>query len=709
MEWKQLFVDPPKEYGIYPIIHDGMEQYQNVIDYHQECGFAGTVANVSYRENYPNEQKAWDDFNTGCRKYFDRGMKVWIYDEKGYPSGTAGGAVLERHPEFEGLELMCFAYWKTLTGTAKYRADTPSGKLFKALLLPLEGGEAVDISETVNSYGTLHFTIPKGAYRLVVFVQRRLFDSTHAAHSYSEPRRYVDLFNPDATKAFLEVTHDKYAEILSDEFGKGVKAFFTDEPSLIGWNIPEASYPLLTWSERFPELFYQKYGYAIEKALIAVCLGNGPDVIKRRCDFWEFTADLVSENFFGIIRKWCHAHHIKSSGHMLCEEHLLEHISCYGSYYRCAKQLDYPGIDQLESEPAALMNRDQIPIARLAASFADVYDSGEAFTEASDHTSRHFNKQIPIEWVRASMNWHLAQGINNITSYYNFNYFSKQQIYDLNQYIARLGMILRQGKRDSKVAVLYPEYAMWAEFQPTERSHNQGQSVKAMQIQSTFAHTSWELLNRQIDFDYINENELCNGTIASGKLQVLTRQYECVVLPCAHVMSEKSIDCLCRFMNAGGKVIAVETLPEISRETGKKGEFLEQLLPYLKKDGGLLFALQRDFVKIAYALPRTIRLLPDSVECLMTGFEGALDVEREIVSPNILSHIRKDGDKMIVFLCNMGGNRYQGQFSVSGYQTVELADPLTGTVVPHSAIQQDDMLIVNLNLNAYQGMVYILQ
>ncbi len=32
-------------------------------------------------------------------------MVVWIYDEEGYPSGAAGGLVLQENPAFEALEL----------------------------------------------------------------------------------------------------------------------------------------------------------------------------------------------------------------------------------------------------------------------------------------------------------------------------------------------------------------------------------------------------------------------------------------------------------------------------------------------------------------------------------------------------------------------------------------------------------------------------
>ena len=32
----------------------------------------------------------------------EQNLKVWIYDEYGWPSGNAGGKVIQKHPEYRG-------------------------------------------------------------------------------------------------------------------------------------------------------------------------------------------------------------------------------------------------------------------------------------------------------------------------------------------------------------------------------------------------------------------------------------------------------------------------------------------------------------------------------------------------------------------------------------------------------------------------------
>lgn len=44
----------------------------------------------------------------------------------------------------------------------------------------------------------------------------------------------ADLLNPEAVKAFIECTHERYYQYLSRHFGHTVIAMFTDEPAILG-------------------------------------------------------------------------------------------------------------------------------------------------------------------------------------------------------------------------------------------------------------------------------------------------------------------------------------------------------------------------------------------------------------------------------------------------------------------------------------------
>ncbi|MBQ2336236.1 MAG: hypothetical protein II381_07985, partial [Victivallales bacterium] len=144
-ELKKAFQNPDRRYAIYPIIHGGVAANPSRAEDIERKGFAGIVGNVPYGEGYPDDDAEWQRTSDGFREFLKRGMHVWIYDEKGYPSGTAGGAVTDMNPDFIAQGLYCYEYWRTLSGPGPYRADVPGDKLYKAMLLPLDGGEAIDV------------------------------------------------------------------------------------------------------------------------------------------------------------------------------------------------------------------------------------------------------------------------------------------------------------------------------------------------------------------------------------------------------------------------------------------------------------------------------------------------------------------------------------------------------------------------------------
>lgn len=680
--FSKRFRDPDRRFGVYQIIHSAAADPARA-ELYDRRGFAGVVGNVQYTRDFPDNADAWKRIETGLREYIRRGMRVWIYDEKGYPSGTAGGYVTENHPETVAKGIYCYYHWRVISGPSEYRADVPGDRLWKALLIPVgsadtpNGGdipddaEPIDVTDMLNENNVLYLNVPAGRYRLFMMSVRRLFDGTHATESYNEPRNYVSLSDKRATGLFIDCTHENYRKILGDEFGRGVCAVFTDEPSLISWNIRSAVFPILPWLDSYPEDFEARFGYPLYKACVAVIIGKGKDAVSRRCDFWDFIADTVADGYFAPIGKWCRENGLKSSGHMLEEERLQAHIINYGSFFRAARQFDWPGIDQLGTVPEDLMDTECIPIARFLASFADLNGEHEVFTEFSDHRVREHGKIAPVSYYYVSVNWHLAMGVNNFTSYYSWNGIDDAECLRFNRYTARCGWLLRQGKRDSRAAVFYPEAAMWASYTPTTEKRARDWSDETVRIDDAFAGTMWALLKGQIDCDCIDRKILTVASLENGRLVWGDRSYAAVVMPCARVIEK---DALCKLISANDAGVAVsfvEEIPSALRETGKPSPETEEikkrvvdgrmtLVPTDKLSGSLDAALGPD--------GRSVRLLPDG------GSDGSM----------ILSHVRVTDDGMrIVFLTNMADKEFSGSVEIPGrWDEVLTADASAGEMRP---------------------------
>jgi hypothetical protein len=66
-----------------------------------ELGFGGIVTNVAWGDDYTENSEAWALFRFALDEIDRMGLRAWIYDERGYPSGGAGGLTLKSHPEYE--------------------------------------------------------------------------------------------------------------------------------------------------------------------------------------------------------------------------------------------------------------------------------------------------------------------------------------------------------------------------------------------------------------------------------------------------------------------------------------------------------------------------------------------------------------------------------------------------------------------------------
>ena len=147
-------------------------------------------------------------------------MKVILYDEAMYPSGSCCGQVVKENPDFR----------------AKGLRMSESPELAKGERLI---GEAV--VDGAPRYFILTYT--GGTIRGVYFGQD---DGEPAAPPAA------DLLNPEAVATFIRLTHDKYYGALSEYFGNTVIAVFTDEPSLLGRC---ARRDVLPWTDDFLDVY----------------------------------------------------------------------------------------------------------------------------------------------------------------------------------------------------------------------------------------------------------------------------------------------------------------------------------------------------------------------------------------------------------------------------------------------------------------------
>ncbi|MCC7352642.1 MAG: hypothetical protein IT330_02710, partial [Anaerolineae bacterium] len=706
-------------------------------------GYGGIVTGVSF-DNYLRDETSWRISREGLEAARSLGLVVWLYDEQGYPSGTAGGLVLEGHPELQALGVT----YHCQDGQRDIILPLPEGRLVYAAAAPLSGSvvqlhKAQDLRGHDKSGQLLRWSVPRAAestsWRLMAFVQQPLYEATHGQTNFYDKRPLINLLDPRATARFIELTHEAYARRLGDFFGKTVQAFFTDEPSLAAGFLDEKPMPYtaIPWAEDLPRLFMQKYGYDLIPALPALFNDVGSETGRVRSQFYDLVAQTCAEAYFGTIQEWCRAHHLVSTGHLLWEEFLLWHIAFEGSAFAALRRMDIPGMDRLSSNPR-YMNLDEArgvsqlvgPDAnevraqmgptrlgshadmlmalkgwaapKLTSSVAHCLGTTRAMIEISSTLENWKEESVDVGQIRATLNWLYALGINTVTSYYNWNAYSPAENRAINVHAGRLGVMLTQGQHVADIAVLYPVTSLWAHFVPSPihvRDMEQGAEARA--LNDTFDEIARVLLTHQRDFDFVDDVALAEATIQDGALCLHGERYRGLILPPLSLVRRATMQKVRDFHAAGGVIIAVGCLPVSSLEMGPDPEVqtqTEEVFGGTRRPGGthqdvtaFLVAEAGDLIDVLdRTLPPDLRVSP--------------------ASSHILYLHRRTENRDIYFLANHSPAAIPCDcyFRAEGEPT--LWDPVTGEMdcaLPHEP--QAGVTLVPLRIEGYGGLFVIFE
>jgi hypothetical protein len=463
------------------------------------------------------------------------GMKIWFYDEGGWPSGSACGKVTKKYPHLacKRLELK----QKTVA-----KGETISEDALASFLYTDGVSERVNNGDTAAQDGMLvsvSVNMPVGS---------------------SEPM-YPDLLNPAAVQAFIEIGCAPYMPYIG-KFAPGtIPLLFTDET--------RAANP--PWSEGFAEAFLAEKGYDIVGRLNELFEQDDKGA-QTRIDYFDFWSKRFAKSFFGAMRGWCNANGMAFGGHLGGDDS----IDClkrhgYAHPLRMYREMDVPGIDTILRQifPGGRRgknliqdrkNTDYAPnyhFPRWASSVAR--QAGSPWT-LSESFAVYGQGLTPAEmkWI---VNYQLARGITlfcaaTLASSVSGPYMANERpvhtpkspmwqfLSAFHDYTARLSYLLSLGTAPIKTALYMPVRDVWS---------NTKHSLTVMADYDTLAAA---LEEKKIDFDVIDDDALETAGIEDGRLCVGKMRYETVVLPKCRHMTAAAAQKLAEFSAAGGRVSA---------------------------------------------------------------------------------------------------------------------------------------------------------
>ena len=684
------FANPPASARILPL-HHGRPNNRKANDAELKTlmldGFGGMASNVSFGTNYLDSAADWDTLRYVVKEAKSAGMALWLYDENGYPSGTARDKTLKGHPEWQARGVLIAV--TNVSAGAHVELALPPGTFRLAVACPLKGGRP-DTDAPVNlagvvSDGKVKWTVPaQGADRWRVFgvTEDFLHESTHAALSLALKQPYINLLMPEPTARFIELTHDRYAK----ELGEDLKAFtstFTDEPSLMSCWLRPMPYYVLPWCPDLPADYRARTGRDLVADVPAlVCENASGTTPKIRYGFWNMVGDRVSRNFMGQLTEWATKHGILSGGHLLAEEGLSSHVPYYGDFFRCLRALSAPSIDCLTSIPST------VPwiTAQFGGSAGALNGSRYVMCEASDHSQRYRRPgntlpvyQVSEDEIIGSLNRLVWGGVNTFTSYYRWGPFKREQINRINTVIGRTITLMSEGQNGAEVALLYPAEALMSTYRPG--LHHGGGADNA-RVASCFRSCGATLFDGHRSFMFVDARGLSEAKVAGDSLAHGDLRWRVVVLPYATTLSSAALRNVHAFWKAGGAVVAVGACP-VNSEVGFPDSQAARLCAEMFGEGALRrsFSVARNAAGGCgvFLAGQQTAILSEAVDMIL---EPPVTITANADKAALRVARRRTAEGDVVFVLNDSPDAWRGSVRLSGNASAELWDPRTGAHGP---------------------------
>ncbi|MDR3167967.1 MAG: hypothetical protein LBT93_08485 [Treponema sp.] len=545
---KKNFLNPGAEYSPFPFWFwndalDKAEILRQIRDF-KDKGVDGFVLHprIGIPREVPYLSEAFFDLaRTAVEEARALGMRVILYDEGMYPSGSANGQVVRANPAYasRGLRLAGPIRGGTLP---LEKGDEPVA-LVAARERP--GGQ-FDLASARLISG-LDAALPEEAvYGLICSFTRGTIRGIHAGEDDGEPGAppSTDLLNEAAVASFIHLTHDVYYKRLGSYFGNTIIAFFTDEPNIMGRNLGGRHF--VPWTPGF-EADFTGAGLSLTE-LPALFLDAGPATAEIRRGYERAVDQRLIRSFYRPISRWCEDHSIALTGHPESSEDM-----------GLLSLLHIPGQDIVWRWVAPEQDLALGSVHSVAAKCA---------SDAARHAgkSRNLNECFgccgPADnlwaFTAGDMKWYLdylfVRGCNFIVPHaFYYSLRTKQQYGErppdvgpgniwwphyrtISTYIKRMSFLLT-GINQTELAVLCGE------------KHLPYRIVRT-------------LYENQIEFNYLDRRTLLNTQVEGGLLRIAQQSYRVVLVEDETLPEEPAVKAaLAPFTAAGGSVLCPAAIP----------------------------------------------------------------------------------------------------------------------------------------------------
>ncbi len=318
----------------------------------------------------------WHDMDIVLDEAKKRDMRVWILDDKHFPTGYANGLIETKYPERKKQYLACtvadvfgsacehtlnvqrmlkpsIGFWE-IGNPADY-AERANNRLLALTALRFEEEDrfhedAVDLTACVDAEGYARFTLPEGAWRVHALYLTRTDGGNPA---------YINMLDGTSAHTQIEGVYEAHYAHYADEFGKTIAGFFSDEPQF--GNISDQVFDTklgkkkmpLPWSDEMAAMLRARHGEKLRERLPFLFADSADKQLcpQIRYDYMDCATRLYAQNFSRPIGQWCREHGVEYIGHVVEDNGVHSRLGLgAGHWFRAMEGQDMAGIDMIGSQ-----------------------------------------------------------------------------------------------------------------------------------------------------------------------------------------------------------------------------------------------------------------------------------------------------------------------------------------------------------------------
>ncbi|MBP3694273.1 MAG: hypothetical protein J6J31_07550 [Thermoguttaceae bacterium] len=379
----------------------------------------------------------------------------------------------------------------------------------------------------------------------------------------------LDPIHPQSGARVIEKFFQPFVDHNPTKDAKGLNWFFNDELFL---GVPGQCW----WTEDLPEQFAKFKGYGFFDKLPALFMEVGPETGKVRMDWEDVQLHLTEVRYFKPIYSWHY-----DQGLVFGCDNLGRGTNprAYGDYFRATRWYSAPGHDT----PGG---RADFIKGKVSSSIAALYRRPRVWLEGYHSLGWGASPQT----LMTATNENFAYGCTLLNLHglyytthgsmwewappcYHFRmpYWKHLPVFLKN--FERLSYVLSQGIWKSEIAVTYPTSPGMAGFGNEQRAATGCAFDAARKIYAA-----------QRDVTFMDDQSVLRAEIRDGKLCVSGMEFRVYVLPGVKAIRWDVLKKLEAFANAGGILVCLDRLPDVSDRVGANDPELNALVARLFTD-----------------------------------------------------------------------------------------------------------------------------